>query len=86
MLTAIPDRTPNLANGRTLFEGACAFCHGSAGEGGHAGGVPLTEATDLEFVMLRVTQGFNAMPPFGATLTLDEIHDVGAYVVEELPH
>ncbi|HEX9876807.1 MAG TPA: PQQ-binding-like beta-propeller repeat protein [Gammaproteobacteria bacterium] len=86
MLTAIPDRTPNLANGRTLFEGACAFCHGSAGEGGHAGGTPLIEATDLEFVMLRVTQGFNAMPPFGATLTLDEIHDVGAYVVEELPH
>jgi len=36
--------------------------------------------------MLRIAEGFGAMPPFGATLTLDEIHDVAAYVVEELPH
>ncbi|HSG64684.1 MAG TPA: c-type cytochrome, partial [Gammaproteobacteria bacterium] len=86
VLTAIPNRVPDLANGRTLFSGACAFCHGDQGEGGHAGGVPLTAATDLPAAMLRITEGFGAMPPFGATLTLEEIHDVAAYVVGELPH
>ncbi len=86
VLTAIPDRVPDVANGQVLFEGACAFCHGSEGEGGHAGGIPLTAATDLPSVMLRVTEGFGAMPPFGATLTTEEIHDISAYVVEELPH
>jgi alcohol dehydrogenase (cytochrome c) len=86
VLTAIPDRMPDLANGQALFAGACGFCHGDQGEGGHAGGVPLTGATDLASVMLRVTEGFGAMPPFGATLTTEEIHDVGAYVVGELPH
>jgi alcohol dehydrogenase (cytochrome c) len=86
VLTVVPDRMPDLASGRTLFEGACAFCHGSAGEGGHAGGVPLLAATDLETVMRRVTEGFNAMPPFGGTLSPEEIHDVSAYVVEDLPH
>ena len=86
VLSAIPNRTANVANGQVLFEGACAFCHGSQGEGGHAGGIPLTAATDLPSVMLRVTEGFGAMPPFGATLTTEEIHDISAYVVEELPH
>jgi len=86
VLTAIPDRTPDLANGQVLFAGACAFCHGEQGEGGHAGGVPLSGATDLAAVMLRVTEGFGAMPPFGATLTSEEIHDISAYVVGELPH
>jgi quinohemoprotein ethanol dehydrogenase len=86
VLTAIPDRDADLANGQTLFEGACAFCHGSQGEGGHAGGVPLTGATELPAVMLRVTEGFGAMPPFGSTLTPEEIHDISAYVIGGLPH
>jgi alcohol dehydrogenase (cytochrome c) len=86
VLSAIPDRAPNLENGQTLFAGACAFCHGDQGEGGHAGGIPLTAATELAAVMLRVTEGFGAMPPFGATLTTEEIHDISAYVVGELPH
>jgi alcohol dehydrogenase (cytochrome c) len=86
VLTGIPSRSPDLASGQTLFTGACAFCHGDLGEGGHAGGVPLTAATDLAFVMQRVSEGFGAMPPFGATLSVEEIHDIAAYVVDELPH
>jgi quinohemoprotein ethanol dehydrogenase len=83
---AATTRPANLDNGRTLFQGVCAFCHGAAGEGGHGGGVPLTAATDSELVVQRVRDGFNAMPPFGATLSADEIQDIAAYVVEELPH
>jgi mono/diheme cytochrome c family protein len=36
--------------------------------------------------MQRVSEGFGAMPPFGATLSVEEIHDIAAYVVDELPH
>ncbi len=83
--TALANRTPNIANGRTLYGTACAFCHGPTGEGS-AGGVPLTAATDLAAVMLQVRDGLNTMPPFGAALTPEEIQDLSAYVVEELPH
>jgi len=85
-LMALTTRPADLANGKVLFDGACAFCHGAQGEGGHGGGVPLTAATDLEAVMLQVANGLNNMPPFGAALTPDEVQDVSTYVVGELPH
>jgi mono/diheme cytochrome c family protein len=74
------------ANGGTLYNGACAFCHGPEGEGGPGGGLPLVNATDLDVVMQHVRNGLNAMPPFGAALTPEQIQDVSAYVVAELPH
>ena len=77
---------PDTDNGRTLYEGACLFCHGIEGEGGHGGGIPLTAATDLAVVMQRVRAGFNTMPGFGGAFTEEEIRDVSAYVVDELPH
>ncbi len=76
----------DLENGQVLYDGTCAFCHGAQGEGGHGGGVPLNVSTDLATVMQQVSAGLNIMPPFGAAFTEDEIHDVSAYVVEELPH
>ncbi len=79
------DREADLANGRMLYDAACTFCHGDVGEGG-AGGVALTNATNLAAVMRQVREGLNAMPPFGAALTPEQIHDIGSYVVEELPH
>ena len=86
LMSAAPTRPPDAGLGRTIFDGTCAFCHGSAGEGGHGGGVPLAAATDPAFVAGRIARGFNAMPPFAATLSPDEIQDVAAYVVERLPH
>jgi len=83
--TATAGRAADTANGGTLYNAACTFCHGPVGEGG-AGGVTLTNATNLAAVMQQVREGLNAMPPFGAALTPDEIQDVSAYVVEELPH
>ena len=83
---AVADRLPDTGNGRVLYDGACAFCHGARGEGGHGGGLPLTASTDLPTVMQRVNDGINTMPPFGAAFTPEEIHDVSAYVVEDLPH
>ena len=79
-------RIADLDNGRILYDGACAFCHGAQGEGGHGGGVPLAASTDLAAAMQQISDGLNIMPPFGAAFTAEEIHDVSAYVVGELPH
>ena len=83
---AVASRAPDTANGRILYDGACAFCHGAQGEGGHGGGLPLAASTDLAAVMQQVRGGLNTMPPFGGAFTPEEIQDVSAYVVEELPH
>ena len=85
VLTSVAGRDADIGNGRVLYDGACAFCHGSQGEGGHGGGVSLVAASDLAVVMQVVRDGFNTMPPFGSALTLEEIHDVSAYVVDALP-
>jgi mono/diheme cytochrome c family protein len=34
--------------------------------------------------MQTITAGRNSMPPFGATLSLEQIRDVSTYVVREL--
>ena len=83
---SLPNRMADLDNGRLLYDGACAFCHGAQGEGGHGGGTPLTASTDLAAVMRQVSEGLDIMPPFGAAFSTEEIHDVSAYVVEILPH
>ena len=43
-----------------------------------------TASKDLAAAMQTVTAGRNNMPPFGATLTPEQIRDVSAYVVETL--
>ncbi|MBN1240303.1 MAG: PQQ-binding-like beta-propeller repeat protein [Gammaproteobacteria bacterium] len=74
----------DLANGRTVYEAACLFCHGEAGEGGHGGGPALTAASSLSAVRQIVGEGRNDMPGFGAALSAEQIRDVSAYVAEEL--
>ena len=46
----------------------------------------MTASTDLDAVIQQVRDGLNTMPPFGGALTPEEIQDISAYVVEELPH
>ena len=62
------------------------FCHGEQGEGGHGGGKALTGAVNADVVLQVVSEGRNAMPPFGAALTPEQIRDVAAYVATMLPH
>jgi mono/diheme cytochrome c family protein len=81
---AIRDAPPDLASGERLYEQACVICHGIDGKGGHGGGAPLGKFEDVAAAVRIVTAGRNAMPGFGATLTLKQIRDVSAYVVERL--
>jgi alcohol dehydrogenase (cytochrome c) len=75
---------PNLVEGRQVFERACVLCHGADGKGGHGVGAPLDAVKDLPAAIRTVTAGRDSMPPFGGTLTPDQIRDVSAYVVEAL--
>jgi quinohemoprotein ethanol dehydrogenase len=76
--------TPNVDNGAMVYQTACVFCHGEQGEGGHGGG-PSLQALKSSAVVLQVaTEGRNAMPAFGASLTAEQIRDVAAYVTERL--
>jgi len=81
---AIQSRPANLVEGKRLFTQVCAACHGDDGKGGHTGGAPLDRVTDLSFAMRTVTEGRDAMPPFGTTFTPEQIRDVSGYVVEGL--
>jgi alcohol dehydrogenase (cytochrome c) len=78
--------TADPAAGKVIYETACTFCHGEAGDGGHGGGKTLVEARNADTVIQVVSEGRNDMPPFGAALTPEQIRDVSAYVTTMLPH
>jgi mono/diheme cytochrome c family protein len=72
--------------GAEVFATNCAVCHGEDGHGG-AGGPDLRtmpkaqeEATAIE----QVTEGGGGMPPFGGTLSEEEIQNVAAFVVQKV--
>jgi len=74
------------AAGAAVFSTNCAACHGETGHGG-AGGPDLTTmplAQTEEGAIQQVTNGGGGMPPFGGTLSEEEIENVAAYVVHEV--
>jgi mono/diheme cytochrome c family protein len=64
-----------------LFEGACATCHGRAGEGGLSG-VRLRGATvaDRSRTADEIRDGVGAMPPAPDDMTDREIQELADYV------
>ena len=76
---------PDPVAGKLVYDTACTFCHGAAGEGGHGGGKALVDARNTDVVLQVVSEGRNGMPPFGAALTPAQIRDVSAYVATMLP-
>jgi alcohol dehydrogenase (cytochrome c) len=82
---AVPaDRVADLAHGRTLFAQTCIACHGSDGTGG-VHGAPLTATTlSLAELMGTISNGRDSMPAFGRVYTHEDLHDVAAFILEEL--
>jgi mono/diheme cytochrome c family protein len=78
--------TADPAAGKLVYDTACVFCHGERGEGGHGGGKALATATNADLILQIVSEGRNAMPPLGASLTPQQVRDVAAYVATKLPH
>lgn len=74
--------------GAVVFSENCSVCHGATGLGGN-GGPDLTTmplAKTEEGTITQVTNGGGGMPPFGGTLSEEEIQNVAAYVVQEITH
>jgi cytochrome c551 len=74
--------------GALVFSENCSTCHGATGLGGN-GGPDLTTmplAQTEEGAIQQVTNGGGGMPPFGGTLSEEEIANVAAYVVQEITH
>ena len=82
--TSLAAGPADVANGATVYQAACVYCHGEEGTGGHGGGPTLAKATALGAFVQIVSEGRNAMPAFGAALTAEQIRDVSSYVIERL--
>jgi cytochrome c551 len=74
------------AEGAVVFSENCSTCHGATGHGGNGGPdlrtMPLAQTE--EGAIQQVTNGGGGMPPFGGTLSEEEIENVAAYVAQEI--
>ncbi|MGH2940118.1 MAG: pyrroloquinoline quinone-dependent dehydrogenase [Solirubrobacterales bacterium] len=77
---------PDAAAGKEVFAENCSVCHGATGHGGNGGPdlrtMPL--AKEQAGAEKQVTDGGGGMPPFGGSLSKEEIENVSAYVVEDI--
>jgi mono/diheme cytochrome c family protein len=64
--------------GKAVYDVHCAGCHGASGEG--SGNYPSVAGEGGSEAIDIVTNGDDAMPAFGGTLTEQEIADVVAYL------
>jgi mono/diheme cytochrome c family protein len=78
--------TADAAAGKEVFADNCSVCHGATGHGGNGGPdlrtMPL--AKEQAGAEKQVTDGGGGMPPFGGSLSEEEISNVAAYVVEDI--
>ena len=82
---SIPEgRSADAANGQTIYQQSCVYCHGDTGEGGHGGGAELTSALQVQDIMNMLGTGRNAMPNFRSVLTPEQAHDVATYLTGNL--
>jgi alcohol dehydrogenase (cytochrome c) len=79
------NRVADRAHGRELYFQTCIVCHGDDGKRGqHGGGAELTRALSIGEIMNTVGNGRNEMPAFGRVYRPEELHDVAAFILEEL--
>lgn len=70
-------------NGSTIYDNACAACHGETGQGGQDGGPALTGNASLSQAMQVIHDGRNTMPAFDV-FTQQQLIDISTFVVERL--
>lgn len=76
----------NLDRGGEIYDTVCETCHGATGEGGHLLGAPLRGDLSVLEIMGTARNGIagTAMVPFGNAYSLEELHDVASFIVEEV--
>jgi mono/diheme cytochrome c family protein len=80
-LAAFPGQKTSLPDGRTIFEGKCARCHGYDGTKGLLGAknLQISHLPDAELLRV-VTNGRKIMPAWGKRLSGQELQLVVNYV------
>jgi cytochrome c6 len=79
----------NLTNGAQIFEAHCSGCHVNGGNIIRRGknlklkALRRNQMDSLEAIAQIVTNGKRPMAAYGDRLTLEEIEDVSAYVLEQ---
>jgi mono/diheme cytochrome c family protein len=72
--------------GAVVFSENCSVCHGATGHGGSGGPdlrtMPLAQSE--AGAIQQVTNGGGGMPPFGGTLSEEEIENVASYVAQDI--
>jgi len=78
-------RTPDLTRGAEIYRTVCIACHGPAGEGTQLG-KPFTRDLALVDIIATARSGVagTAMPPFGGSYSLEELHDVASYIERDV--
>lgn len=84
--TVFPDTTVTppsggTADGAALFATNCVVCHGAQGQGVVGPDIRPIGDEDKDRVVQQVTNGGDAMPPFGGQLSAAEIDAVAAYAI-----
>lgn len=74
----------DLEYGEYLYADTCLNCHGPDGQGGPAGGAPLTNTLTTEAIKTIVQEGRNNMPTFAGFFDSEELEDISSYVLEVL--
>lgn len=85
----LPVWAADAANGAQIFEAHCAGCHINGGNIIRRGknlklkALRRNQMDSLEAIAQIVTNGKRPMAAYGDRLTLEEIEDVSAYVLEQ---
>jgi mono/diheme cytochrome c family protein len=83
-VAAAAELKADMDNATTIWDQACAACHGELGQGGDDSGTDIRNtALSLGEVMRVVNAGRNTMPAF-AGFTQQELLDISTYVMEAL--
>src|SRR5690606_8335966 len=78
-------RTVDLARGAEFYRTVCTVCHGPTGEGTQLG-KPFRPDLALVDIIATARSGVpgTAMPPFGGSYSLEELHDVASFIEREV--
>jgi cytochrome c6 len=76
--------TGDAAAGKAVFTTNCGGCHtlADAGTTGAVGPNLDDAKPSTELIVTNVTNGKGAMPPFGESLTAQQIADIAAYITQ----
>lgn len=80
--------SPDVSNGKKIFQTFCTACHDNTGLGSHGGANLMNASKDSKFIITTATTGRGDMPAFKDVLTPEQLRDVAGYITTDLfpPH